>query len=241
MVFEKLILIAAESALELIPDELKSHPDIKRYARKIGVDVDYIILDRSYHHHAMLRLKDSEKRGRPDIVHYILLSALETPLCWEGMLDVHVHTYGNNVIHVNPKVRIPKNHLRFHGIVRQLFKYGKVPPKSEEPLLELHRETFKVLIEETKPDIIVGLSERGKPETVAKLASRLIEYRKPAVVIGGFPHGEFSEDTLKLLDEVICIDPKPMHAWIVTARIIHSFEEALGLDERRISMLRLYG
>ncbi|MCS7112417.1 MAG: 16S rRNA methyltransferase [Nitrososphaerota archaeon] len=240
MAFEKLVFIAAESALELIPDELKSHPDIKRYARKIGVDINYVLLDRSYHHHAMFKLKDSEKRGRPDIVHYMLLSALETPLCWEGMLEVHVHAYGNNVVHIDPEVRIPKNHLRFQGIVRQLFKYGKVPPDSEKPLLVLHRETLKVLIEEVKPDIVVGLSERGKPETIARLASRLIGYRRPTIVVGGFPHGEFSEDTLKLLDEVVCIDPKPMHAWIVTARIIHSFEEALGLDEKRIRMLGSY-
>lgn len=241
MSFRKLVLIIAESALELIPNELKNHPDIVRFARKTGVDVDYIILDRSYHHHAMLKLKDSNKRGRPDIVHYTLLSALETPLCWEGMLEVHVHTYGNNVIHVDPETRLPKNHLRFQGIIRQVFMYGKVPPNSEKPLLELHRETFKVLIGEVKPNILVGLSEKGKPETIAKLSSRLIEYERPAIVIGGFPHGDFSEDTLKLLDELICVDPKPMHAWIVAARIVHSFEEALGLDERRLGMLTSYG
>ncbi|MCP8317603.1 MAG: 16S rRNA methyltransferase, partial [archaeon] len=63
---KSLVLILAESALELIPHELWKHPSVVKHASSKGKKVSEILLDRSYHHSAMLRLKDSEKRGRPD-------------------------------------------------------------------------------------------------------------------------------------------------------------------------------
>jgi rRNA small subunit pseudouridine methyltransferase Nep1 len=67
------ILVLAESALELVPSELRRHPavlaDAKRRRKKPGE----ILLDRSRHHPAMRDLPDASRRGRPDIVHQVLL------------------------------------------------------------------------------------------------------------------------------------------------------------------------
>lgn len=237
--FRSLVLVVAESALERVPEELRTHPDIKRFSEKTGIDPKWMVLDRSYHHHAMRRLKDSSRRGRPDIVHYTLLSILETPLCWEGFLEVYVHTYDDYVMWVNPEVRLPRNHLRFQGLLRQLFRLGRVPPGSKIPLLEIRKESFKTLIEELKPSKVVGLSEDGAPKTLSDLALELIKLERPTVVLGGFPHGGFREATRRFFDETICIDPKPLNTWIVASRLVYSFEKALGVEERRVEEARM--
>ncbi|MEM4418885.1 MAG: 16S rRNA methyltransferase, partial [Candidatus Nitrosocaldus sp.] len=61
-------LIIAEASLELVPDEIAWHSAVKKHAKRQGREPKEILLDRSYHHTAMLNLKDAYRRGRPDIV-----------------------------------------------------------------------------------------------------------------------------------------------------------------------------
>jgi rRNA small subunit pseudouridine methyltransferase Nep1 len=61
--------VLAESALELVPEEIRSKQAVVNDSKRRGLDASEILLDRSFHHSAMTSLKDSEKRGRPDIVH----------------------------------------------------------------------------------------------------------------------------------------------------------------------------
>ena len=86
-----LILILAESALERIPKKLWTHPAVKSYAQERKKPAKLLLLDRSYHHFAMRELKENQKRGRPDIIHFSLLEALSSALNKEGFLQVFVH------------------------------------------------------------------------------------------------------------------------------------------------------
>ena len=229
-----LILILAESALETVPKEIARHPAVKKYARRRGKKPHQTILDRSYHHRAMLNLPNSEKRGRPDIVHFSLLSALGTPLAKEKLLEIYVHTIANYVIYVNPEVRLPRNYLRFIGLMEQLFIHGKVPPESQNPLLRAEKKTLKELIEEINPEYTLAFTRKGKMQPLENAISKLVNKTRAAIIIGGFPHGSFSEETLKLADEAVCIDPETLEAWTVTARTIYEYERLIGLPEKRI-------
>ena len=137
-----LTFILAESALETVPQELWKHPAIENYSEKKGKSPRLIVLDRSYHHAAMEGMKDGEKRGRPDIVHFSLLEALGSPLNREGLLKVYVHTFDDHVISVDPQTRLPKNYNRFIGLMEQLFDGGLSRRKSalveHLPCLILH-------------------------------------------------------------------------------------------------------
>jgi len=42
-------LILSESALELVPSELKHHPSVISHARKLGKHTSEILLDNSWH------------------------------------------------------------------------------------------------------------------------------------------------------------------------------------------------
>src|SRR3972149_1598851 len=101
-------IIIAESAIERIPESLWAHSEVLKKSKILNKKPGQILLDRSYHHRAMLRLKDNEKRGRPDIVHFCLLEALGSPLNKEGFLKIFVHTCNDYVIDVAHETRIPK-------------------------------------------------------------------------------------------------------------------------------------
>jgi len=232
-------LILAESALELVPTELWSHPEVRGDARRRGLSPGDMLLDRSYHHRAMLRLLNGERRGRPDIVHFSLLSALETPLSMVGELRAYVHTFNDRVVRVAPGTRLPRNYLRFKGLFEQALKVGRAPPNAgSEPLLTVRQQRIAELLAELSPSRLVGLSRLGEPMPLSEVAGRLASSENAATVIGGFPKGQFTDETRKLLGEVYAIDPASLEAWVVTARLIYAVELALGVEERRIRELR---
>jgi len=229
-------LILAESALETIPEKLWKHPAIQKYAKLRRKHPRFVLLDRSYHHKAMKFLEQSEKRGRPDIVHFALLEALGSPLNKEGLLQVYVHTFNDYVITVNPETRLPRNYDRFVSLIEQLFEYGRVPPqKRQTALLTLEHKTLTQLIQEVKPSYTLAFSRTGKPHTLEEAVSKLSNEKKPALIIGGFPHGHFSEATLKLVNETVCIDPDMLETWTVTSRAIYEYERALSVSKKRLS------
>ncbi|KPV62877.1 MAG: Ribosomal RNA small subunit methyltransferase Nep1 [Candidatus Bathyarchaeota archaeon BA2] len=228
-----LILILAESALEPVPRGLWRHPAIKRHSKRHGKPPQFILLDRSYHHFAMKNLKESEKRGRPDIVHFALLEALGSPLNKEGLLQVYVHTINDYVITVNPEARLPRNYNRFIGLIEQLFESGRVP-STGQTLLRLERKTLPKLLREIKSDYVVAFSRKGSPKTLKETVSKLLHNKRPAVIIGGFPHGHFSETTSKLASEVICIDPGMLETWTLTSRVIYEYERTIFLPKKRL-------
>ena len=228
-----MILILVESALETVPRDLWSHPAIRRHSKRRGKPPGLILLDRSYHHSAMKKLRESEKRGRPDIVHFALLEALGSPLNKERLLQVYVHTNNDYVITVNSEARLPRNYDRFVGLLEQLLELGRVPSKGQT-LLELEHKTLSQLLEETETDYVMAFSRKGSPKTLEEAISKLLEKQRPTVIVGGFPHGHFSETTIRLANEVVCVDPEMLETWTLTSRVIYEYERALSLPKKRL-------
>jgi len=225
--------VLAEAALEIVPENLWSHPAVRRHSKRQQKHPKQLLLDRSLHHSAMRRLDDNLKRGRPDITHFALLEALGSPLNKEGLLHVYVHTNKDYVITVNPSTRLPRNYNRFIGLMEQLFQLGKVPSE-EEPLLTLEHKTLQQLLSEAKADYILAFSREGKPKTLQDAVSSLQAKRRLVVIVGGFAHGHFSEGTIELADEVVCVDSEMLDAWALTSRVIYEYECALLLPRKRL-------
>jgi rRNA small subunit pseudouridine methyltransferase Nep1 len=229
-----LILVLAEAALETVPEELWSHPAVKRHSKRQRKPPQQLIFDRSLHHQAMKRLDDNLKRGRPDITHFALLEALGSPLNKEGLLQVYVHTREDYVISVNPSTRLPRNYNRFIGLMEQLFHQGKIPSEGET-LLRLEHKTLQQLLTETEADCTLALSREGNPKTLQTAVSSLKTKQKPAIIVGGFPHGHLTETTTQLADELVCIDKEMLEAWTVTSRAIYEYEKTLSIPKKRIN------
>ena len=213
--------ILAESALELVPKEIAKSPAVASDAKRRQKDASKILLDRSFHHSAMARLKDSEKRGRPDLVHVALLSVTGTPLYLDGMVRVFVHTYGDLVLEIAEKTRIPKNYIRFRGLMEEA-----LAERPKQGLIRVYPLGVKELVRKVSPDAVFGLSVQGKQMTVEELAEMVSAAKDPCLVVGGFPHGHFSERTLSVLDQLVRIHAKPLEAHVVASRVIYELEKA---------------
>ncbi len=232
---EPLHLIIAEAALELIPREIWYHDLILKHARKRRKKPWEMILDISLHYRAMLKLPMWKKRGRPDIVHMCLLNALSSPLNKEGLLRVYIHTFDDRIIFIDPSTRIPRHYMRFVGLMEQLLVEGKVPPDSDKPLMWWKRQSIREFVEEMKFDKVILLHEEGtrvSPRTLGEeIAEDMKSNRKVLVMVGGFQHGDFREDTKDVASIRISIFRQPLDAWIVVSRIIEGVEHALKIYE----------
>jgi len=228
-----LVLILAESAIELVPPELTKHPSVLKLAEKRRKRPNEILLDRSYHHAAMRSLKDAERRGRPDIVHTTLLELLGTPLNRERLLQTYVHTVDNRVVEIDSNIRLPVNYDRFVGLLEQLYAVGRVP-KADEPLLTIRKQTLNQLLGEIKPSTTVAFTTLGEYKDLGRLSEELARERKPTILIGGFPRGHFSKDTLNLANRAVRIDREALEAWVVASRAVYAYELAIGLPRQRL-------
>ena len=202
-------LVIADSELEMIPEEIKNHPAVRKHPNRI--------LDSSLHHSAMEKILDGRRRGRPDIVHITLVIASESILNKEGKLRIYVHTRNNQVIYIKPKTRIIKNYNRFKGLMQQLFEYGRVPPKGEK-LMEIKKEDLKNLIKKL-PGKKILFSERGERKEIKEVMEENV-----VCIIGGFPHGDFLSPVYEMVDEVISIYHESLPSWIVAMEIMAGYE-----------------
>ncbi|KON30015.1 hypothetical protein AC477_05305 [miscellaneous Crenarchaeota group-1 archaeon SG8-32-1] len=228
-----LTLILAEAALETIPEELWSHASVRRHSKRRRKSPKQLILDRSLHHLAMKRIGNDLKRGRPDITHFVLLEALGSPLNKEKLLRVYVHTNQDYIITINPVTRLPKNYTQFIGLMEQLFEHEKVPHEGET-LLDLKHKTLQQFFSETKPSYVLAFSTQGKSKTIQDVVSVIQPMKNPTVIIGGFAHEHFKEETARRANEIVSVDSEMLEAWTLTSRLIYEYEKSISLPTKRL-------
>ncbi len=210
-----------------MPNELVHHPAILKWAQRKRRDPHTLVLDQTYHHAAILRLGPSGTgRGRPDIPHFSLLLALGSPLNLMGGLRCYIHTRDNNIIKVDPKTRLPRNTDRFTSLLEQLHQERVVPPTGR-PLLSIKPGHIGDLLDEIS-GVVIALTTNGLPKRMDKVASRLAENDNPVLLIGGFPKGHFSKETLSKAKESYQIHSQGLEAWTVVARAIYDYERAIA-------------
>jgi len=219
-------IILLESALELVPNEIASHPAVVKNAKRRGKKPGETLLDTSLHFHAMAKLKDREKRGRPDIVHISLLNALESPLNKAGYLRIYVHTYPGHIIFIKPETRVPRNYNRFVGLMEQLLTVGRVPPESSDPLMYVKTMSLHDLLNTIGVNGLILLHERGERAKPAEIVEKALS-NNYAIGIGGFAHGDFSEEVFKLADSQYSIYSEPLTTWTVVSHIVAAAEHVL--------------
>ncbi|MFQ6060306.1 MAG: 16S rRNA methyltransferase [Thermoplasmata archaeon] len=216
-------MILADAELELIPEELWNHPSVIRNAKRRRKKPSQMLLDASLHHFAFKDVSESQRRGRPDIVHFFLMLCLDSILNAEGKLTTFVHTRNDELIEVSPETRLPKNYNRFVGLMEDLFEKRAVP--KSKPLITLRKGmTLKEVLRRCRPKYTVCLSPDGEPVELIPLFK---EAKTPtACIIGGFPEGDFLSPAKELSDKVVSISPHLLKIWTVTSNIIVSYREA---------------
>ncbi len=218
--------ILADSELELIPKEIQEERSIINNARARGKPPEKILLDASHHHPAFAKLPDSERRGRPDIVHFFLMLSIDSDLSAEGKLKVFVHTRNNDVIAVKPETRLPPHYPRFVGLIESLYEQ-RVVPSRENALLELRTGVpLEVLVDALKPDATFVLeASQGETPLIETFGS--LKAERVVVIIGGFSKGEYKSDLKKIKNHTtISLGPRLQKVWTVTAKLLCSIDMA---------------
>jgi rRNA small subunit pseudouridine methyltransferase Nep1 len=220
-----LTLVLAEAEVESMPAELCRHPAVIAHARQRGKPPSQILLDSNYHHAAMTNLPEGRRRGRPDIAHLFLLTALESIVNKQGQLKVLVHTRNDMVITVDPKTRIMRNYERFLGLMEQLFEKQVVPDK-KQPLLSLQQNvTLKQILEQEQADVVIALSKDGVSVVLQDFFMKFKKQKKHHIlcIIGGFPSGVFHTDVKSIATDVISLYPEMLPAWTVASEILVNY------------------
>jgi len=210
-------IVLAESALELVPQQLWNERSVLASAKSKGKHPSQILLDRSLHHSAMLKLKDSLRRGRPDLVHQAVLAVTGTPAYLMGEAKLYIHTYVNLVIEVAEKTRLPKTYFRFQGLME------KVLSGQKEELLIVKEMKVDELIDQIGAESVIGFSRRGTLMEPEEWVSRYVK-DNTVFVAGGFPRGGFSPDVTKKLNTMVAIHEMSLDTHVVLARVIYDYE-----------------
>ncbi|MEM3826014.1 MAG: ribosome biogenesis protein [Nitrososphaeria archaeon] len=221
------IFILAETALETIPLEISGDKIIVNYCKKRKKKPSEVLLDQSYHHKAILQLKDHEKRGRPDIAHFSLLEATSIPLYFENKITVYVHTLDDRIIEVGTNVRLPRVYERFIGLIEKLYSENIIKG-GEKVLLKLYKGTLKELLSKIKPSIVIGLSRLGEKSNFRKVALFGLKFERPVFVVGGFAKGTFKDEHRLLMNHIFSISNYSLDAHVVTARLLYEVEKNLS-------------
>jgi rRNA small subunit pseudouridine methyltransferase Nep1 len=220
----RFILIFLESSLERVPHSIAKHPAVVRDARRRRKKPEKIILDDSKHHAAMGKLERKQKRGRPDILHSCLLSALDSRA--SNDMEIYVHTINNEIIWISAQTRIPRNYNRFIGLMEDLFE-KKVISHADINLLKFLDLSLKELIDSLHPSEIVVMSEDGK--IMEGYLRDIFKNEDVVICIGAFPHGSFEDETLEIMREheatFVSLGREKFTSLYVTNRIICIYED----------------
>jgi rRNA small subunit pseudouridine methyltransferase Nep1 len=207
----KYSIIILEGSIELIPVELHHYPSVISTSKRRRKNPGNIILDKSLHYKAMKKanLSQISKRGRPDIVHYLLLTILESPLNKLGYLSsVYLHTINGEILRIDPTTRIPRNYNRFIGLMEQVLESGKAPPGSVQPLIEIIEYSLDDIVGKYHRFIVF---EHGC-NTIDQRGRKELSKGGILIGIGGFPHGQIEDSILELADNCYYILKIPLDA-----------------------------
>ena len=217
-------LILAESSLELVPEELTSHPSIISHAQRLDKNSSEILLDNSWHFAAMKQIPNEIKRGRPDLVHFSILEATTIPLYFENKIQIFIHTINDKVIRLGKNVRIPKSYHRFAGLFEKLFLEKTIKIDNQE-LLSIKDQSFSKLIDEINPSQILGLSTTGKQSSFENIGNNIMD--DSCIVIGGFQKGHFSDSIKNKFTDLFSVGNTSLEAHVVVSRILYEYEKTI--------------
>ena len=217
-------LVLAESALELIPSELKHHPSVVSHARKLGKHSSEILLDNSWHFSAMKGIKNEMKRGRPDLVHFSILEATTIPLYFKNKIKLYIHTIDDKVISFGSNVHVPKSYHRFAGVIEKLYREKQIVANNDV-LLEIKDQTFSQLLDEINPSKVIGFSTNGISSSYEKIVSNISD--DVCLVLGGFQKGHFSDLVENKISDLYSIDNESFEGHVVIARMLYEYEKTI--------------
>ncbi|WP_393971839.1 16S rRNA methyltransferase [Oxyplasma meridianum] len=218
-------LIIADAEIEFIPAELSHDFNIINLAKKRGKSFDRILLDSNYMHSSIDKHfpGESNRRGRPDIIHTLLMVVQDSILNKEKQIRVIIHTRMNKIITINQETRLPRSYNRFTGLLESLFVKGRIESDGTV-LMECYDGTLKDALRMVNSEHVVVLSPSGEKKPI----DQITEENETTYIIGGFSEGDYISDAYSM-GRSCSIYRDELTIWTVASEIICSTERRLGL------------
>lgn len=212
-------ILLAQAELELVPEAVWGHPNVRKAVKIAGRKAGELLLDQNAHQHACRQLDDGARRGRPDIVQNTLLALLESALCKQGGLEVAIHTRHGQLIRIRPDTRLPRGEGRFQGLMAKVLLTG-ASQDGADPLVHIEVECSEAeALERFGRGPVLRLDEGGAQVTSATLRAQQA-HDKLTLVLGAFPSGGWSDAWVQAAPETISVFPEPLNAWAVAAECV---------------------
>ncbi len=226
-----LYVLIAEAALELIPADLTASPQVERDSKKRAKRAEMMLLDSSRHWEAMEKIPDKDKRGRPDIAHFCLLTAMESVANKTGNMNVLVHTQGNELLRIDSGTRLPRIYERFCGLVEDTYFKGKIIARDGKELMSItpQRTLERIMKELPEGTKKILLDPSGEKNTLAELSEKLSGNGDFCIAVGGFAHGKIADEKAFAGFEKISVSPLELAAWTALGMAVYSYESTRNL------------
>ncbi len=219
-------IILADAELELVPAEVAGHPQVRNHAKAQNRRPGELLLDQNLHRQACRQLEDGDRRGRPDIVQYTLLSLLEGPLCRQGRLDVAVHARDGTLVRIRPDTRPPRGEQRFHGLLAKVLRDGASQDK--DPLLWTEgRRTPREVLDAVAAGPVLRHDGDGAVLDPTVLPARAVG-GDLTLVLPGSPRGDYATAWAEAAPDTFRVFPEPLNTWTVAAECAAGFRMGSG-------------
>jgi rRNA small subunit pseudouridine methyltransferase Nep1 len=220
-------IVLEDASLEIVPKKYQNSDACKDVELKFGVKPHLQILDDNFHHVIVSKLMQREKRGRPDVVHLALLDITSTPLYSNDKVQVVIHTLGGSSIVLGKRIRIPRTLQRFCGVMSKVLA-GKQEDKEKGLFLFKEDETLQELVGSLDVSTVISFSSKGILTDLSQIVRENASSGRKAWIVGGFPHGHFSDHVRALSNQTISISESSLPAHVVTARLSYELERNLS-------------
>ncbi|MHA2105435.1 MAG: hypothetical protein ACW981_18570 [Candidatus Hodarchaeales archaeon] len=223
-------IIIFDSGLELarnLGSKKLKHPvfvnDRKRRKKKSAGE---LLLDISVHYSGMSP-EDRFNRGRPDIIHQIMLQYHFSFFNHESIIKTNakppirlfIHSRQDLVFEVAPEWRVPVSYLRFRGLMEKLLIENRI----ENPEIIIRKLKIEELFKEIKADSAILWTKKGDIANLEEF--KLIDKEKDMIwLIGGFQSGDPSDKIEKLVDRKLKIFSYSIPSWKVLSVLLTNLE-----------------
>lgn len=215
----KTTLAIVDAELEVVPKEKLGGVKLRASSDALFGKRE-VILDHVLHADLVRAMPESNRRGRPDILHHALTLAISSIPYRMGDIDVVVHTRNNEAIYFGPKAEIPQNYFEFLRRLGDLYTDGQVDCREKRWAIETDRDLAHI-VAKSRAEVRVLLSPVGEVKGLGKLMKGFQE-NNAIIMFGGFPEGDFKSPVNDLADISVSLGPDLLNINAVTAEILRS-------------------
>ncbi|MGD0817673.1 MAG: hypothetical protein ABR986_04665 [Methanomassiliicoccales archaeon] len=206
----RVTIILVDSELERIPEGVHVRP---------RCDVNTKVLDSYLHKDVLAKLPEGTRRGRPDMIHVFLNLCQSSIANRRGYLRMFVHTRNDEILTVGRKAIVPQNYLEYLGFMDELLEKGKIGTGDEE--ISISKGTYLDLMDKINVDVTVVMSPEGRLTPLRDLLPAT-GAEEVAIVIGGFPEGDFKSPVYDMADYKVSLGPELLTISAVGSEVLAS-------------------